>query len=119
MGPGFVSPNLDTDLLDGMETVDIDSAEAEVRRLAREEGILVGQSSAASNLAARRVARRLADGGSHAAGDCPTPDNGTRILADEPADGGVTVPADCPLVVTVYWDSGERYVSTGLFDRED
>jgi cysteine synthase A len=119
MGPGFVSPNLDTDLLDGVETVDIDSAEAEVRRLAREEGILVGQSSAASNLAARRVARRLADEGSHAVGDCPTPDNGTRVLADEPADGGVTVPEDCPLVVTVYWDSGERYVSTGLFDRED
>ncbi|ELY43517.1 cysteine synthase, partial [Natronorubrum sulfidifaciens JCM 14089] len=23
---------------------------------------------------------------------------------------------DCPLVVTVFWDSGERYLSTGLFD---
>ena len=119
MGPGFVSPNLDTDLLDGVETVDIDSAEAEVRRLACEEGILVGQSSAASNLAARRVARRLADDGPHAGGDCPTPDNQTRLLSDEPADEGVAVPEDCPLVVTVYWDSGERYVSTGLFDRED
>jgi cysteine synthase A len=86
MGPGFVSPNLDTDLVDGVETVPLDDAEAECRRLAREEGILVGQSSGASNLAAKRVARRL---------------------ADEVAD---------PLVVTVFWDSGERYVSTGMFD---
>jgi cysteine synthase A len=23
-----------------------------------------------------------------------------------------------PLVVTVYWDSGERYMSTGMFDEE-
>jgi hypothetical protein len=22
----------------------------------------------------------------------------------------------CPFVLTVYWDSGERYVSTGMFD---
>ena len=87
MGPGFVSPNLDVDLLDSVETVTIDDAEAECRRLAREEGILVGQSSGASNLVARQVAGRLADAG-----------------------------VDDPLVVTVYWDSGERYMSTGMFD---
>ncbi|WP_142861100.1 PLP-dependent cysteine synthase family protein [Salinigranum halophilum] len=87
MGPGFVSPNLDVDLLDNVETVTIDDAEAECRRLAREEGILVGQSSGASNLVARQVAGRLADAG-----------------------------VDDPLVVTVYWDSGERYMSTGMFD---
>ena len=86
MGPGFVSENLDVDLLDGVETVALPAAEAECRRLAREEGLLVGQSSGASNLAAERVARRLVD----------------------------TV--EDPLVVTVFWDSGERYVSTGLFD---
>ncbi|MFB6280919.1 MAG: PLP-dependent cysteine synthase family protein [Haloferacaceae archaeon] len=86
MGPGFVSPNLDTDLIDDVETVPLADAEAECRRLAREEGILVGQSSGASNLAAKRVARRLAD---------RTPD---------------------PLVITVFWDSGERYASTGMFD---
>jgi len=89
MGPGFVSENTDVDLLDGVETVTIDDAEAECRRLAREEGILVGQSSGASNLAARRVAKRL--------------------RADRGGDGEV-------LVVTVYWDSGERYASTGMFD---
>ena len=88
MGAGFVSENLDVDLLDDVETVGLAAAEAECRRLAREEGILVGQSSGASNLAAKRVAERLRD------------------------DAGV---AD-PLVVTVYWDSGERYLSTGLFD---
>ena len=86
MGPGFVSGNLDRDLLDGVETVALDEAEAECRRLAREEGIFVGQSSGASNLAAKRVARRLRDDAAE------------------------------PFVVTVFWDSGERYVSTGMFD---
>ncbi|EMA01205.1 PLP-dependent cysteine synthase family protein [Haloferax denitrificans] len=93
MGPGFVSPNLDTDLLDDVEIVELADAEAECRRLAREEGVLVGQSSGASLLAAKRVAERLAD-----------PD------ADE---------ADQPLVVTVFWDSGERYMSTGMFDADE
>jgi cysteine synthase A len=88
MGPGFVSENLDRDLLDGVETVAVEAAERECRRLAREEGILVGQSSGASNLAAKRVARRLR-------GERPD-----------------------PLVVTVFWDSGERYLSTGMFDDE-
>ena len=87
MGPGFVSDNLDVDLLDDVKPVELDDAEAECRRLAREEGILVGQSSGASNLAAREVAEEL--------------------LAEGVAD---------PLVVTVYWDSGERYMSTGMFD---
>jgi cysteine synthase A len=123
MGPGFVSPNLDTDLLDAIETVDIDSAEAEVRRLAREEGILVGQSSAASNLAAKRRARALVDMDPEAGGDCPEPDNGTHVLDDQSTPisgeaGGTHIPEDCPLVVTVFWDSGERYISTGLFDHE-
>jgi cysteine synthase A len=86
MGPGFVAENVDTDLLDGVENVSLDAAEDECRRLAREEGILVGQSSGASSVGAKRVAERL---------------------ADEVAD---------PLVVTVFWDSGERYMSTGLFD---
>jgi len=88
MGPGFVSENLDRSLLDDVLTVELEAAKAECRRLAREEGIFVGQSSGASGLAAGRVARRL---------------------ADDPGVGD-------PLVVTVFWDSGERYVSTGMFD---
>jgi len=89
MGPGFISPNLDTELIDSVEVLSADAAEAECRRLAREEGIFVGQSSGASNLAAKRVAERLVESG-----------------------------VDEPLVITVYWDSGERYVSTGMFDAE-
>jgi cysteine synthase A len=87
MGPGFISENLDLDLLDGVETVTLEAAEAECRRLARDEGILVGQSSGGSLVAAKRVARRLRE-----------------ERADE------------PLVATVFWDSGERYMSTGLFE---
>ena len=114
MGPGFVSANTDTDLIDDVEVVSLAAAEEECRRLAREEGILVGQSSGASNLAARRVAERLADPDA----DCPDPDNTTAILGK--GDGVLVADgdegADCPFVLTVYWDSGERYVSTGMFD---
>ncbi len=91
MGPGFIADNLDVDLIDAVHTVDIEDAEAECRRLAREEGILVGQSSAGSNLAAKRVAADLRDSGEYA--------------------------GDEPLVVTVFWDSGERYLSAGTFDE--
>jgi len=112
MGPGFVSPNLDTDLLDDVVTVSIDEAEAECRRLAREEGLLVGQSSAASNLAAKQVARRLAGDAA-----CPAPDPTTDLLGGETDPSDEPIPSDCPLVVTVFWDSGERYMSTGLFDE--
>jgi cysteine synthase A len=94
-----------------------------VRRLAREEGILVGQSSAASNLAAKRVARGLVDMRADASrtASCPGPDNETNVLGDGASENSrhTDIPEDCPLVVTVFWDSGERYVSTGLFDRGD
>ncbi|MBP1921171.1 cysteine synthase A [Halorubrum alkaliphilum] len=90
MGPGFVADNLDVDLLDAVHTVELDESEAECRRLAREEGILVGQSSAGSNLAAKRVAADLRESGEHVGNE--------------------------PLVVTVFWDSGERYLSAGTFD---
>jgi cysteine synthase A len=88
MGPGFVSDILNTDLIDSVETVDLERAEAECRRLASEEGILVGQSSGAVSLAATRVAKRYADPGAERE----------------------------PLVVTLFWDSGERYLSAGTFD---
>ncbi len=87
MGPGFVSENTDTALLDDVETVELAAAERECRRLAHEEGILVGQSSGASAIGARRVAKRLAEAPSE------------------------------PLVVTVFWDSGERYLSAGTFEE--
>jgi cysteine synthase A len=87
MGPGFVSENLDRSLITDVETVELADAEVECRRLAREEGILVGQSSGAMGVVSRDVARRYADSD-----------------------------VEDPLVVTVFWDSGERYLSTGLFD---
>ncbi len=121
MGAGFVSDILDVELIDDVETVRLEDAEAECRRLAREEGILAGQSSGASSLAARRVARRLAD----PERSCPEPPDPVDArfgpLSGADARGGDGAGSegehgDCPLVVTVFWDSGERYLSTGLFD---
>ncbi len=109
MGPGFVSGLLDVDLLDGVETVALDDAERECRRLAHEEGILVGQSSGAASIAARRVAERLA----RPELDCPEAPDMTSLSADGGADAGYD---DCPLVATIFPDSGERYLSTGMFD---
>ncbi|WP_265111473.1 PLP-dependent cysteine synthase family protein [Halosolutus halophilus] len=112
MGPGFVSENLDRDLIDRVETVALEDAEDECRRLAREEGILVGQSSGATSLVSQRIADEIADPRQ----DCPDVPGAFdgRAVTSEP-DGGRPA-EDCPLVVTVFWDSGERYLSTGLFD---
>ncbi|WP_255167029.1 PLP-dependent cysteine synthase family protein [Natrononativus amylolyticus] len=116
MGPGFVSDNLDTDLIDEVQTVALEDAEAECRRLAREEGVLVGQSSGATSLVSRRVAERIARPELH----CPeVPDvleSRFGAVGETKTDGGEPAVDDCPLVVTVFWDSGERYLSTGLFD---
>ena len=90
MGPGFVADNLDQALIDDVRTVELAAAEAECRRLAREEGILVGQSSGGSNLAAKAVATELRETGEY--------------VGDE------------PLVITVFWDSGERYLTAGTFE---
>ncbi|MGM0399205.1 MAG: PLP-dependent cysteine synthase family protein, partial [Halobacteriota archaeon] len=89
MGPSFVPETLDVDQIDAVESVALEDAERECRRLASTEGILVGQSSGAASVAARRVAERLA--------------------ADPDGPGE-------PLIVTIFPDSGERYLSTGLFD---
>ncbi|AFZ74475.1 PLP-dependent cysteine synthase family protein [Natronobacterium gregoryi] len=116
MGPGFVSENLERELIDRIETVRLEDAEDECRRLAREEGILVGQSSGATSLIARQVAEEIAEPNV----ECPEPSgafDATRSASPE-VDGGRPA-TDCPLVVTVFWDSGERYLSTGLFDRDE
>ncbi|MFB6353024.1 MAG: PLP-dependent cysteine synthase family protein [Halobacteriales archaeon] len=105
MGPGFVSELLDVDLVDHVEAVAFDDAVAECRRLATAAGLLVGQSSGAASLAACRTANRLLG---RPDAECPpaTPDGGRN--ADAAADEA--------LVVTVFPDSGERYLSTGLFE---
>lgn len=58
IGAGFVPKVLRTDLLDEIVRVGADDAFATARRLAREEGILVGISSGAVTWAAMEVARR-------------------------------------------------------------
>jgi len=58
IGAGFVPSILRTDFIDEIIQVSSDDAIAMARRLAREEGLLVGMSSGAAVEAALRVARR-------------------------------------------------------------
>lgn len=83
IGAGFVPRILDRSLIDRVETVPTPLARETARRLAREEGLLVGISSGAAVAVALR-------------------------LAAEPAHEGKTV-------VVILPDSGERYLSTGLY----
>jgi cysteine synthase A len=58
IGAGFIPPVLDQDLVDEVITVGNDDALTLARRLALEEGLLVGISSGAAVVAALQVARR-------------------------------------------------------------
>lgn len=83
IGAGFVPDVLDVSLLDEIITVTDGQAMDTARRLAREEGLLVGISAGAAAWAALQVAGR-------------------------PENRGKTV-------VVLLPDTGERYLSTGIF----
>ncbi len=62
VGPGFVPPLWEPELVDVIERVSTDAAEAMCRRLAREEGLFAGTSTGANVVAALREAERLGPG---------------------------------------------------------
>ena len=63
IGAGFVPKNLDLSLIDGVETVGTEEAMEWARRLAREEGLLVGVSTGANIAVAHRLAARPENAG--------------------------------------------------------
>jgi len=86
IGAGFVPEALRRDLLDEVVTVRHEDSGRVARRLAKEEGILVGISSGAAVWAALELAKR-------------------------PENKGATIVAILP-------DTGERYLSTWLFEEQ-
>ena len=78
MGPGFIPPNLDRSLLDRVITVYEEDAFPLARRLAREEGLMLGMSSGAIVWAALQLAQELGPGYRVA---CVSPDSGARYLS--------------------------------------
>jgi cysteine synthase len=78
MGPGFVPPNLDRSLIDALAKAWEEDAFPVARRLASEEGLLVGMSSGAIVHTALQIARELGPDGRVAT---IAPDTGARYLS--------------------------------------
>ena len=85
IGAGFVPDVLDLDAFDDVIAVSDEEAAIYTRRLASEEGLLLGISSGANTAAAVRVAEELGEG---------------------------------KTVVTIFCDTGERYLTTDVFEGE-
>jgi len=86
IGPSFIPENYDKDVVDRVFDVTFDQAVDTARRLAKQEGILVGISSGAIAFAAIEIAKELGAG---------------------------------KRVVVILPDTGERYLSTALFEYTD
>lgn len=78
MGAGFIPDILEKDLIDEIITVTSEEAIEMTRRLAREEGLLVGISSGANIAAAIRVAEQMSSGQTVVT---VAPDTGERYLS--------------------------------------
>ncbi|MFC5772925.1 cysteine synthase A [Ectobacillus antri] len=76
--PGFIPAILNQKVYDEIMRIEDEDALTMMRRLAREEGILVGPSSGASVFAAVEVAKRLGEGKRVL---CMAPDTGERYLS--------------------------------------
>ncbi|MFV9505739.1 MAG: cysteine synthase A [Oscillochloridaceae bacterium umkhey_bin13] len=79
IGAGFVPDVLNTAIIDEIQAISNDDAFAMARRLAREEGLMVGISSGAAVTAALRVARRPESAGQLFV--VIVPSNGERYLS--------------------------------------
>ncbi len=79
IGAGFVPDILDTDVIDEIIKVSNEDALSMGRRLAREEGVLVGISSGAATFAALELGRRPANKGKRIV--VVLPDTGERYLS--------------------------------------